>query len=233
MSCPHLLSFPSWQCLLPTWPAAEVCLLACQSTQASVTCSTVTHRVLTSLPRPESHVVLTDTSIPPMCESLVSYTECFTHCMMSMTHVMDVSRDVGHLQWRVFMLSIIATSALAFTFVSFPIQVNEVAIVDTWCFQQIGHNWKVYRVCQPAFDFEWKNKPRGYKKGQMAPPNLKVGHRIGTEAESGKKKGKREISMHKYFCVKRLLMWLPARELEESKMWRGGGKSQDKNWWQD
>ena len=30
------------------------------------------------------------------------------------------------------MLSIIATSALAFTFVSFPIPVNEVAIVDTW-----------------------------------------------------------------------------------------------------
>ena len=39
----------------------------------------------------------------------------------------------------------------------------------------------------------------------MAPPTLKVGHRIGTEAESGKKKGKREISMHKYFLREKII----------------------------
>ena len=105
------------------------------------------------------------------------------------------------------MLSIIATSAPAFTFVSFPIPVNEVAIVDTWfSTDRTQFSSEKYTKFINLPLILNKKKQRGDKKGQMAPPTLKVGHRIGTEAESGKKKGKREISMHKYFCVKRLLM---------------------------
>ena len=98
MSCPHLLSFPCSPdnaCCPPDRQEKCACLLASPPRPVS-------HGVLLHMEcLPVSHEVLAVTSTPSMCsylESLVSPMECFTHCMMSMTHVMDVSRDFGHLQ---------------------------------------------------------------------------------------------------------------------------------------